>query len=966
MAKTLLMLRKYWFVPVIGLLIINSWVAFYRLMGPGKKYMAYERISEFASNLRVQEQTAELEKSRKPGTHDYFNRYRVILLSLNAPSIESIALDDSVFALFHPRFHYYLNTLLYSDQASWNRFKLGDLTDAEFHQLISHFQSGWQRLFFWSERYKTTQDIYARYRAMLQKPEIKAYLYHATSPDSTLVVSYRATSMKDKLQLGGIPAKDIPSSSFLIQSSSTGMAVWIAQLMFLIVACIFLWRAIWIVGRISWLEFLFLATAYFPSNLFTGNLFGESLLAGAPHLLLWFTIALIWQIPSPISNKKIWTWLFIIGTAFILINKGLGLVTIAFYPLLLGLFVVQLVRQKGLRRKVMGRWLSLGFMPLAMYLVIIVGLILGFNYLAVPLMKYWQIQSSWFFNQGLVYSLSFDYWVFNIVIGILIIIFASIPGGFILGMLEFPLRIYYRLRKGLSALVAFGAYLSVIVFYAAYNDKLLTRNFFVMFFLVVVGILLSWLVMKLFRFIDPVHHDERKALRKLLEESFGHNEEKAYFEYYRNYLAKLYPRTRVALAMEGCELGLEGFLAPSPEQLTAIPVGNYFNLDLARFDRHPAAKAFPEWIPPKRRWGKKKNADSNEDSKLKEVRLYYPITDSNGNHSGYLYLAESGKLYWDAENAGFIAETVKIFNSFLNNILLGISYREEQLKLKLEQHERIMNEQLALEREKRNQELQEINRRIMDSINYASLIQRSILPKDDALSQYLKDYFIIWKPRDVVGGDYYWFHPFPGQNRYLLAVIDCTGHGVPGAFMTLMTNSILNSIVRDRGISQPDEIIRLLHQEVRYTLQQGHSESMKDGLDISLLLVDRDKAELSFAGAVHKALLYSQDVESAQPKVLSGVRYSLGGTREEINPELETHSYQAGDLIYLVTDGILDQPVMQDGILKRRIFQDWLQLFEGFAKTDFNQQQQAWDSFLQNLVSHSEQRDDITLFGLKL
>ena len=77
-----------------------------------------------------------------------------------------------------------------------------------------------------------------------------------------------------------------------------------------------------------------------------------------------------------------------------------------------------------------------------------------------------------------------------------------------------------------------------------------------------------------------------------------------------------------SLAMEGCELGLEGFLAPSPEQLTAIPVGNYFNLDLARFDRHPAAKAFPEWIPPKRRWGKKKNADSNEDSKLKEVRLY--------------------------------------------------------------------------------------------------------------------------------------------------------------------------------------------------------------------------------------------------------------------------------------------------------------------------------------------------------
>jgi hypothetical protein len=206
-----------------------------------------------------------------------------------------------------------------------------------------------------------------------------------------------------------------------------------------------------------------------------------------------------------------------------------------------------------------------------MYLVIIVGLILGFNYLAVPLMKYWQIQSSWFFNQGLVYSLSFDYWVFNIVIGFLIIIFASIPGGFILGMLEFPLRIYYRLRKGLSALVAFGAYLSVIVFYAAYNDKLLTRNFFVMFFLVVVGILLSWLVMKLFRFIDPVHHDERKALRKLLEESFGHNEEKAYFEYYRNYLAKLYPKRRLPWPWKDVNLVWKVFLLPAPNSLPPFP-----------------------------------------------------------------------------------------------------------------------------------------------------------------------------------------------------------------------------------------------------------------------------------------------------------------------------------------------------------------------------------------------------------
>ncbi len=971
MARLLSVLRKFWYLPVILLLVVNSWYMGIVMTQASSSYVIFSKFSEFAFQIKIQKQLygwmGAKQDATKAEAENYFADFRSFLLTNGSPNLVSLAVGDSVFGPYHPSYQKYLYRLVYSEDPAWNRFRLDTIEDRELQQLSSYFVSRKHQFDFWSAHYKEVKGIFARYQAMLKKPEIKLYIKHSSSLDSTVVATYRPSSLKDRLNVGGVEAKDLPSGTIVMQLASIGGGVIISYVFMTIFTLIILWRAIRIIGKLGLVEFLMLLFMHFPVNLAANSLFWQNMFTIVPNqLYLWMIVSLVWQNPTPLSSKKYWTWLFILCTLLTYINKGFGIFSSLLFLLILVLFIVQLIRQKGLRRKVMGRWFSLGFMPLGLFIGLMIVFLLSISYVVKPLFHVLSLSGAVFFHEGLIYSLSFDYWFFMLVMTFFMVCGISLPGGLILGMLEFPLRLYYRMRRWLSAIVTFAAYLMVIAGTTIFSDRYLSRNFFVLFFLLILGTVLSWLALKFFRFLDPVHHDERKALRKLLEDSFSYNDEKAYFEFFREYLIKLYPKTQVGLATLGCELGLDSFLKPGPEQLAVLPADKYFNLDLARLDRHPEANAFPEWIPPKRRSKKAAQNEDNDATKLKEVRLFYPLTDSNGKHNGYLYLAESGKLYWDTENAGFIAETVKIFNSFLNNIRLNTSYREEQLALEREKQERILNEQLAIEREKRNQELQEINRRIMDSINYASLIQRSILPKEDSLSQYLKEYFIIWKPRDVVGGDYYWFHPFPGQNRYLLAVIDCTGHGVPGAFMTLMTNSILNSIVKDRGISQPDEIIRLLHQEVRYTLQQGHSESMKDGLDISLILIDRDKAELSYAGAVHKALLYSQRAGSHQPRVLSGVKYSLGGTREEINPELETHPYQPGDLIYLVTDGILDQPVMQDGTLKRRIFQDWLQLFGGFVKTDFASQQQAWESFLQSQVSHSEQRDDITLLGLKL
>ena len=184
--------------------------------------------------------------------------------------------------------------------------------------------------------------------------------------------------------------------------------------------------------------------------------------------------------------------------------------------------------------------------------------------------------------------------------------------------------------------------------------------------------------------------------------------------------------------------------------------------------------------------------------------------------------------------------------------------------------------------------------------------------------------------------------------------------------MTLMTNSILNSIVRDRKVIKPDQIIRMLHREVRYTMQQKYSESMKDGLDISLVLIDRTQGVLSFAGAVHQALFFAQNADTDKPVILSGSKFSLGGARSEIIPELHSIPFQHGDLLYLVTDGLLDQPVLHDGILKRQIFQHWLQRFSSLTKLELNQQQADWENLLDDMLLQSEQRDDITLLGIRL
>ncbi|MDD4309600.1 MAG: SpoIIE family protein phosphatase [Candidatus Cloacimonetes bacterium] len=969
MNKVYLLFTRYWYVLLITILLSLSITEYVNIMLK-PSFTTFKVIAQTAvgskTSRRIVKWAAQEKSELSP-----LQKYSYLFSSNGSLYLEEISTKDSVFTKLNPR-QGEISYLLFNDPSihkGFIDFSFGELSYKEMEQLIGYYAQNKHRLDFWSAHFKDTQKILTRYHKQLEKPELKLTLIHRAGEDSSLVFTYRPSSLLNQVNLGGVYAKDISISQVLLQNGASLSTLILVIFLLVVLVAFLIWRAIVIVGKIGWLELAFILLVLFPYDLISKSLFWSNLFGGiSTKLVFLFLMGLVFVTPRPLSTKPLWRYLFYFLILLMIWERSsFGFMYFIFGISIFVLFVIQLLRQKGLQRRIMGRWFSLGFLPLLILAAEIFGLALALKWIIEPLFKVSGLSGSWLYHQGLLYGLTLD-----LVFTSLFFLFIFVPivspfVGLLLGLLEFPIRYYYRMRKWLSGFVVFGAYVVVLHSHIYFNDKTISHNFFVLFFLFAVGIALAMVAMRFFRFLDPVHHDERKALKSLLESSFNHQEESEYFSFYAAFIKKLYPKTKLALIREESSLGLEQFNPPTPEMLSVIPTEGYFNLDLARIDRDPASKAFPEWIPPKRRKQKKSAVLETEDtSKQSEVRLYYPLTDSQSMAIGYLYFGESGKLYWDKENADFIAETVQIFNSFLNNINLNTSYREEQIKLERERTERILNEQLAAEREIRNQELQEFNLKIMDSINYASLIQRSILPNTKVLNSYLKEYFIIWKPRDVVGGDYYWFYPIPEQDSYLLAVIDCTGHGVPGAFMTLMTNSILNSIVRDRKIYSPDEIISQLHHEVRYTLQQGHAESMKDGLDISLILVDKAKQQVSFSGAKHRMLYFNQLNSEPVVRTLVGYKHSLGGSRENLQPELEILNYHSGDMLYLLTDGLIDQPVQQAELLKRRLWVNWIEYFRSNANQSLSEQKSGLESFIETQLTLHEQRDDITLMGILL
>ena len=258
--------------------------------------------------------------------------------------------------------------------------------------------------------------------------------------------------------------------------------------------------------------------------------------------------------------------------------------------------------------------------------------------------------------------------------------------------------------------------------------------------------------------------------------------------------------------------------------------------------------------------------------------------------------------------------------------------------------------------------IEEKNRNILASIQYARKIQQAILPTDDRMKKVLKDYFVIYKPRDIVSGDFYWFTR--SGDTLFIAAVDCTGHGVPGAFLSLIGNMELNEIVNEKFVSDPAQFLLYMNLGIRRTLQQEKEENKIDegmGMEVGLCMIDLRKSKLIFAGA-RRPLYYIKNSEFFEIK---GDRKSIGGRKKEEHLTFTNHEIdiQSEIIVYLTTDGFVDQNDSKNKKYGSRRLKRFLQTH---AHLSMDRQKEA---LLEELNTHQgteEQRDDITIIGIKL
>ena len=254
--------------------------------------------------------------------------------------------------------------------------------------------------------------------------------------------------------------------------------------------------------------------------------------------------------------------------------------------------------------------------------------------------------------------------------------------------------------------------------------------------------------------------------------------------------------------------------------------------------------------------------------------------------------------------------------------------------------------------------IEEKNKDITDSINYARRIQEAVLPSHSILENVFDDYFVLFQPRDIVSGDFYWFAQQGDHCVMILA--DCTGHGVPGAFMSMMGSNFLGQIITDNAITSTAEALTILDKKVRAALNNEHI-SASDGMDIVMMAYDKKTQKLEFSGGMN-SIFHLRDKELVKYK---GDRLSIGGSEEEDKPFTSvTIQLQKGDAIYTSTDGFQDQFGGPKG--KKFKQKQLLKLINSSANLSFNDQKKALENSLTKWMEGYQQVDDISLIGFRV
>ena len=265
--------------------------------------------------------------------------------------------------------------------------------------------------------------------------------------------------------------------------------------------------------------------------------------------------------------------------------------------------------------------------------------------------------------------------------------------------------------------------------------------------------------------------------------------------------------------------------------------------------------------------------------------------------------------------------------------------------------------------EAKNKEISEQKQKIDDSIHYANRIQTAVLiPRPEAIT-YLPEHFILFKPREVVSGDFFWISD--KGTRIFLAAVDCTGHGVPGAFMSMLAISYLNEIVSQIPENQSNilasDILNLLRSHVIRSLHQtGLRKESKDGMDISLIVWDRKTNKVQYAGA-HNSLYH---IRNKQLTAIEADRMPISIHRLSDRPFTNNELIvETGDLLYMFTDGYYDQSGGRDG--RKFLSRNFKELLLSNHQKTMSDQRAILDNTIENWKGSTPQRDDMLVVGLR-
>ncbi len=302
---------------------------------------------------------------------------------------------------------------------------------------------------------------------------------------------------------------------------------------------------------------------------------------------------------------------------------------------------------------------------------------------------------------------------------------------------------------------------------------------------------------------------------------------------------------------------------------------------------------------------------------------------------------------------------VLMFVLLVATIYLYILWRERNHRLERIKLENIVQQRTA-EIAQKNEELAERNRDITDSIRYAKRIQNAVMPSKEKMQEILPDHFIVFRPRDIVSGDYYWVSEL--GTKTVVAAVDCTGHGVPGAFLSMLGVAFLNEIVSKGLATSAADILEHLREYIITSLKQTSKQGgSQDGMDMALVIIDPEKQELQFAGANNPLIFISDGVSQSLKADKMPIGIYQRGDKKFSNHSL---SYKTGDTFYIFSDGYPDQFGGEKGRkFMRKRFQ---KLLADIQDKGMPEQGSILDMEFEKWKGSLDQVDDVLVMGVRL